>query len=106
MPPPIVHSDSWLKIVHAQNKGGAAEKAEKAEPSPPKSEPAEDPNVEYVTPGIGMGGPVATNLLLSNRIACDHRNDADYTVRRNLADSVISPVCDEQIAILYGEAVR
>jgi hypothetical protein len=27
-----------------------------------------DPNAEYVSPGVSLGGPVVTNTLLANRI--------------------------------------
>lgn len=52
--------------VHAQTKDSATIKVDRAPISPPL-----DPNAEYVTPGVGLGGPVVTNTLLANRIACD-----------------------------------
>ena len=52
--------------VHAQTKDVPGTKVERA-----PSSPALDPNAEYVSPGVSLGGPVVTNTLLANRIACD-----------------------------------
>ena len=65
--PAIVNTQSLFKVVHAQTKD---------EHPPAKVEPAPvipklDPNVDYVTPVISMGGPVVTNTFLASRIACD-----------------------------------
>jgi len=75
--------------------------------------PALDPDVEYVTPGVGLGGPVVTNMLLANRIACDRIqvngfdllkfNDAllNFLARKGIA----SPI-DIQIIVQAGKADR
>jgi hypothetical protein len=53
--------------VHAQSKDTPTTKMEKGTSQPP----ALDPNAEYVTPGVTLGGPVLTNTLLANTLACD-----------------------------------
>ena len=51
-----------------------ASAAQSASPPPASTQapkPPDNPNVDYVSPGVTLGGPVATNILLANRIACD-----------------------------------
>ena len=43
----------------------------KSKQTPAPVLPKLDPNVDYVSPAISMGGPVVTNTFLANRIACD-----------------------------------
>jgi hypothetical protein len=63
--PLVVNSASV--IVHAQDSGKAATKAEAKEA--PRAA-ADDPNFEYVTPSISTS-TAAFNTVLANRVACD-----------------------------------
>jgi hypothetical protein len=83
------------------------------EPSPLPLKPAEDPNVDYVTPGISMGGPVVTSVFLSNRIACDRLEVNGFEPLR-ISDGIMSLLVQKGIAsqgdinkiVASGKAVR
>lgn len=70
--------------VHAQTKDTPATKMEKGIPQ----SAALDPNAEYVTPGVTLGGPVVTNTLLANTLACDRLQVNGYDVLK-LNDAIL-----------------
>jgi hypothetical protein len=82
-------------------------------PTPQTAKPVEDPNVDYVTPGISMGGPVVTNLFLANRIACD-RLEVNGFEPLKISDGIMSLLINKGIAspadvnqiVASGKAVR
>jgi hypothetical protein len=78
-------------LVHAQDKGAAA----KAEA--PSVKPPEDPNVEYVIPGVSLGGPVVTNTLLANRVACDRLQVNGFDVLK-LNDAILNLLARKGVA--------
>ena len=76
--------------VHAQTKDAQAQVKESV---PLKVEPSvrieRDPNAEYVTAAISLGGPVVTNTLLANKIASDSLQVNGYEPLR-LNDAILS----------------
>jgi hypothetical protein len=77
--------------VHAQTKDSATTKVERA------PVPALDPNAEYVTPVMSMGGPVVTNILLANRIACDRLQVNGYDLLQ-LNDAILKLLERQHVA--------
>lgn len=84
----IVGGLMFLQVVHAQNT-----KANPTEGVPTSDVPSikvtRDPNAEYVTPAVGLGGPVVTNTLLANRIACDRLQVGDFDILK-IDDAILS----------------
>jgi len=69
-----------------------AQSPSKPPPSPPIQLPnihTQDASVDYVTPAITLGGPVVTNTLLANRIACDRLEVNGFEPLR-ISDAMLS----------------
>lgn len=76
-----------LSGVHAQTK-----QAQTVDSSPTRDVASVkvtlDPNAEYVLPAVTLGGPVVTNTILANRVACDRLQVNGYDVLQ-LNDAIL-----------------
>lgn len=91
--PVVVNSGrSLLGTVHAQSKG-AEQSAAKVDRPPA---PADDPDVEYVTPGVSLGGPVLTNTILAHQIACDRLQVNGFDLLK-LQDAMLAALVSKRV---------
>jgi hypothetical protein len=100
----IVIAMAYSQIVHAQDRPNA-----KLDPKPSPS----DEGFEDVIPALGLGGPVATNTLIANRIACDNLQVGSYDVLKIensllqlLQKKGILTTAEAQIVVTQGRAER
>lgn len=91
--PVIAHTGRFLTVVHAQVIGGGVVVGGGTSigggTTKPPAPPPLDPNADYVTPGVSLGGPVVTNTLLANRIASDRLEVNGFEPLR-LNDAILS----------------
>lgn len=70
-----------------------------------------DPNAEYVTPAVTIGGPAVTNTLLANTLACDRLQVNGFEPLR-LNDAILGALvkknvltqADVQAIVVAGKA--
>jgi hypothetical protein len=91
-----------VTAVHAQTKQAQATDGAQISDSPttkvtraPQNPPL-DPNAEYVSPGVSLGGPVVTNTFLASRIACDRLQVNGFDPLR-LDDALLSALARKGI---------
>jgi hypothetical protein len=97
-PSAVYTRTAFTQVVHAQSK-------EKDKPLAKPEAPALDPNAEYVSPSISLGGPVVTNTLLANKIACDKFQVGGFDLLR-MNDAFLNRLIQKgQLTVPEAEAI-